>query len=141
MQTTLPERLREAMAGPPKVTAVAIARHCGIAPPSVHGWLSGKSKTIEGANLVRTAELLHVNAKWLAEGVGRKFVTDPQTPPSVQERVADYLPAAKDPTSAAAVDLMLKLSPDDRRGALAALRTHVQNLGPPLYGQALQMAR
>lgn len=138
MMSTLPERLMEAMKGPPKVTAAAIARKCGIQPPSVAGWLSGRTKTIEGQNLVRTAELLRVNAKWLAEGVGPKEFSDP--PPGVMESRTDYLPRGRDPNIIAAVDLLLAMEPEDRRGAVAMLRTYKQNLGPPIVGQALQVA-
>lgn len=70
MRSTLSERLKLAMAGPPKVTGAAIARACGISPPSVSDWLSGKSKTMEGKNLLATARLLRVRPDWLANGLG-----------------------------------------------------------------------
>ena len=70
MYKTLPERLKEAMAGPPKITGRALAKACGVAPASVSDWLSGKSKTMEGANLVAACEFLKVRPKWLASGVG-----------------------------------------------------------------------
>lgn len=70
MQSTLAERVKLALAGPPKKSQVALAAACGVAPPSVNGWVSGSSKTIEGANLLKAAAFLGVNAKWLAEGVG-----------------------------------------------------------------------
>lgn len=70
MRSTLSERLKLAMAGPPKVTGAAIARACGISPPSVSDWLSGKSKTMEGKNLLATARLLRVRPDWLASGIG-----------------------------------------------------------------------
>ncbi len=40
----------------------------------------------------------------------------------------------------AAIGIMLSLQETQREGALAALRTHVQNLGPPRDGQTLSMA-
>ena len=120
MITTLAERLRQAMAGPPKVTAVAIARYCGISAPSVHGWLSGKSKSIEGSNLVRTAELLKVNAKWLAEGVGPKNINVAGSGPVACETYGDYTLKGADPNIRAAVGLLLDMDPKDRRGAVAA---------------------
>ena len=70
MHTTLAERLRQAMEGPPKVTGKALAAACGVKPPSVSDWLSGKSKTMVGQNLIAAAEFLRVRPKWLAEGVG-----------------------------------------------------------------------
>jgi phage repressor protein C with HTH and peptisase S24 domain len=66
----LQERLRAAMAGPPKISQAALARACGITPPSVNDWLSGKTKAIEGENLLHAAELLKVTPMWLATGRG-----------------------------------------------------------------------
>jgi transcriptional regulator with XRE-family HTH domain len=70
MLTTLAERLKLAMAGPPKVTNAALAKACGVKPPSVTDWCNGRTKTIEGAHLLKAADCLGVRAKWLAEGVG-----------------------------------------------------------------------
>lgn len=70
MQTTLAERLKLAMAGPPKVTGRALAAYCGVAAPSVSDWLRGKSKAMEGRNLLAAAEYLKVRPKWLSEGIG-----------------------------------------------------------------------
>ncbi|MCX2694291.1 LexA family transcriptional regulator [Pseudomonas sp. DCB_CB] len=68
--STFQERLRQSMAGPPKISQAALARACGIKPPSVNDWLSGKTKTIEGQNLLLAAEFLGVLPKWLATGRG-----------------------------------------------------------------------
>ena len=70
MATTLKERLELAMKGPPKVTQAAIAKACKIAPPSVSDWMSGKTKTIAGKNLLAAARLLNVNPEWLGTGRG-----------------------------------------------------------------------
>lgn len=67
---TLQERLRHVMAGPPKVSQAALARACGIKPPSVNDWLSGKTKSIEGENLLNAAAFLKVLPLWLATGKG-----------------------------------------------------------------------
>ncbi|MBE9400439.1 LexA family transcriptional repressor [Acinetobacter albensis] len=69
---TLSERLKHAMEvlPPKKIKGVELARAVGVKPPSVSDWLSGKSKTMEGPNLVRAAQFLKVNSKWLATGVG-----------------------------------------------------------------------
>lgn len=71
--TTLKERLEIAMAGPPKISQAAIARACGIKPPSVNDWLSGKTQTIEGSNLLAAAKLLNVSPEWLANGKGNQY--------------------------------------------------------------------
>jgi transcriptional regulator with XRE-family HTH domain len=71
-EMALSDRMREAMAGPPKVSQAALARACSVKPPSVNDWLSGKTKTIEGANLLAAAAHLNVNALWLATGKGAR---------------------------------------------------------------------
>jgi len=65
----LSERIKLAMerAG---VSQVELARACGVKPPSVHGWLSGKSKFLRGENLLQAARVLRVNQNWLATGQG-----------------------------------------------------------------------
>ena len=82
---TLAERLRYAMqfATPKKVKGVELAAAVGVKPPSVSDWLSGKSKTMEGENLLKTSKYLNVNPAWLASGVGEmrpKSVTSTEDP-------------------------------------------------------------
>lgn len=69
---TLAERLKYAMdvLPPKKIKGVDLARAVGVKPPSVSDWLSGKSKTMEGENLLKAAKFLGVNANWLATGSG-----------------------------------------------------------------------
>lgn len=69
---TLAERLRYAMEvlPPKKIKGVDLARAVGVKPPSVSDWLSGKSKTMEGENLIKAANFLSVDASWLASGKG-----------------------------------------------------------------------
>jgi transcriptional regulator with XRE-family HTH domain len=69
---TLAERLKFSMqsATPKKVKGVELAAAVGVKPPSVSDWLSGKSKTMEGENLLRAAKFLGVNPMWLANGSG-----------------------------------------------------------------------
>jgi transcriptional regulator with XRE-family HTH domain len=66
---TLRDRLNIAMraAG---VSAADLARACRIQPPSVSDWITGKTKTIKGANLLAAAKLLRVSPEWLATGKG-----------------------------------------------------------------------
>lgn len=69
---TLAERLKYAMEilPPKKIKGVDLARAVGVRPPSVSDWLSGKSKTMEGENLLKAAKYLNVNPNWLASGIG-----------------------------------------------------------------------
>jgi len=70
MKSTLAERLKEAMAGPPKISGITLAKACGVAPPSVSGWRTGDSKSLEGSNLLAAAKCLGVRPEWLADGTG-----------------------------------------------------------------------
>jgi len=63
----LSERLKLAMSAA-DVTQSELARACGVKPPSVHGWLSGKSKFLRGENLLAAAKFLGVSQEWLASG-------------------------------------------------------------------------
>lgn len=71
----LSERIKLAMeeAG---VSQVELARACGVKPPSVHGWLSGKAKFLRGENLLQAARVLKVNQDWLATGTGPMHASD-----------------------------------------------------------------
>ncbi|MCH7389532.1 LexA family protein [Acinetobacter dispersus] len=77
---TLAERLRYAMEvlPPKKIKGVDLARAVGVKPPSVSDWLSGKSKTMEGENLIKASKFLGVSASWLASGTGRPTPNKPE---------------------------------------------------------------
>lgn len=77
--STLQERIAKLLAGPPKISQAALARACGIKAPSVHDWVSGKTKSIEGENLLRAAAFLKVSPLWLATGKGAMRPGDPQS--------------------------------------------------------------
>lgn len=68
--SSLKDRLQLAMAGPPRLSQSDLARACGIRPASVNNWVSGKTKTIEGENLLNAARALNVSPDWLATGHG-----------------------------------------------------------------------
>lgn len=70
MATTLGERVKMALAGPPKLSQKALAEACGIHPVSVNDWYHDRTQAIEGTNLLKAAQFLKVNARWLAEGIG-----------------------------------------------------------------------
>lgn len=72
----LKDRLRLAMEGPPKVSQVAVARAAKVTPTSVNDWLSGKSRTMAGENLLAVAALLGVTPTWLATGRGQMRVNN-----------------------------------------------------------------
>lgn len=97
---TLQERLKLVMAGPPKISQAALARACGIKPPSVNDWLSGKTKSIEGENLLHAAHLLKVAPMWLATGRG-PMKKDMDTvdveglPDALAQKISNYRPVVQ----------------------------------------------
>lgn len=66
---TLSERIRMAMTAT-GISQIELARACGVKPPSVHGWLTGKAKFLRGENLLLAARALGVSQDWLATGAG-----------------------------------------------------------------------
>lgn len=76
--STLKDRLKVVMDGPPKISQAALARACKVTAPSVNDWRSGKTKTLEGENLLRAADFLRVNPQWLATGKGPMRLDGPQ---------------------------------------------------------------
>lgn len=66
---TLAERLKYASkkAG---INQAKLARLCGVKPPSVSDWFSGKTKKLEGMNLFNASRALSVRPEWLADGKG-----------------------------------------------------------------------
>lgn len=142
MISSLAERLKEAMSGPKKVTGAALAKACGIKPPSVSDWLSGKSKSMDGNNLIDASELLGVRAKWLIKGIGPKFPDHYATGSVVSDTDApDIQPKPTyDAWVLEAIGILQRLDEADRRAAVINLRTFIQQIGPPSNGQALPLA-
>lgn len=87
--STLSERLEIAM-NKEGIIAADLARACGVKPPSVSGWLSGKSKFLRGENLLLAAKALKVSQLWLATGRG------PMELPENLEEQEFPRPASKD---------------------------------------------
>lgn len=81
----LADRLKEAMKGPPAITAAELARACGVKQPSVSDWLSGRTKQLRGANLHRAAAKLGVSVIWLAEGRGPMKAREGEQAPALFE--------------------------------------------------------
>jgi transcriptional regulator with XRE-family HTH domain len=54
------------------VTRSDLARACGVKPASVSQWVSGSTKSIRQDHLVKAADFLGVNIRWLAVGEGPK---------------------------------------------------------------------
>ncbi len=71
------------------LTQVELARACGVKPPSVNGWLSGKSKFLRGENLLKAARALRVSQDWLATGKGSMIPEAGAAAPSVDSPFID----------------------------------------------------
>lgn len=68
----------------PPVTGAALSRAVGVSRATVSDWLSGKTKDIKGAHLVKIARALNINSEWLAIGKGQ------QTTLKISEEPAPY---------------------------------------------------
>lgn len=77
----LSERIKLAMAQA-NMSQVELARAVGLKPPSINGWLSGKSKFLRGENLLKAARALNVNQDWLATGTGPMRAAEPPPDPT-----------------------------------------------------------
>ena len=142
MLSTLRERLLDAMSHPKKITGAALAKACGISAPSVSDWLTGKSKSMDGGNLIDAAEFLGVRAKWLIKGVGPKHPDHYGPAPGITDVEArDIRPKPSyDPWTLEAIGILERMNDPDPRAAVLTLRTFSQQLGPPSDGQALPVA-
>lgn len=68
--TTLADRILRLLAERGE-SQTALAKFVGCRPASVNDWISGKTQTIKGVNLLRAAEFFGVNPLWLASGRGK----------------------------------------------------------------------
>lgn len=75
---TIGDRLKELGHDLKRGWQASLARHCGVKPPSVADWVSGKSKSLEGENLLKAAEFFGVTPTWLATGRGPKLASEGQ---------------------------------------------------------------
>jgi transcriptional regulator with XRE-family HTH domain len=124
--STLADRLRAAMAAydsEPEVTQAELARACGVKPPSVNGWLNGKSKFLRGENLLKAARALKVDQDWLATGRGPMRRVEINLPAG--SNWAETLdPAARTPDEQRLLAAH-RLSGPEGRGALDDLATQL----------------
>lgn len=142
MESTLSERIKKAMVGPPKVSGRDLAAACNVAPPSVSDWRSGKSKTIEGSNLVAAAEKLNVRVKWLADGVGPMRPDNHMSPElRANESTVAHIPERKmDKLTEELIYLFGQLDTRSKSEYLANLRGFVAGRRPHTIGKASSLA-
>lgn len=77
---TLADRLTDLGRDKGRGWQAALARYCGVKSPSVADWASGKTKTLEGENLLKAADFFEVEPLWLASGRGGKYRNDGADP-------------------------------------------------------------
>lgn len=58
------------------VKNIDIANACKINPASVSDWVSGKTKSMNGMNLLHTAKLFGVRQEWLGQGKGPIYLPE-----------------------------------------------------------------
>lgn len=75
--STLQDRITEAFAyrrtlatNPADVTQADLAAACGVKPPSVNDWFSGKTGSLKAETALRAAAYLRVRPEWLASNSG-----------------------------------------------------------------------
>lgn len=78
---TLQERLRRALSQS-GLRQVDLVKACHVTKGAVNQWVSGTTKTLEGANLTNAAKALGVSPHWLATGEGK--MADTPEEPNVQ---------------------------------------------------------
>lgn len=65
---------------------IDLAKACGISRSSVSDWTNGKTKNLEGMNLLNAAKVFGVRQQWLAEGIGPEIASSN----SIGENQGDY---------------------------------------------------
>lgn len=83
--STLQERIAELAKDMPRGWKAQLAKHCGVKAPSVSDWVSGETKTLEGANLLSAAEFFGVHPTWLESGKGLKYLAGHQQTTTVNK--------------------------------------------------------
>lgn len=137
--STLSERLQQALRRS-GMSQAELARRCGVKQPSVHGWLSGKSKFLRGENLLKAAAALGVSEEWLATGHGAMDTTaasdvEPRgpvptmAPDELAERLAAMLQTVPASLRPAAAKLLESLASSPSDPALKDSLAHVLGSG------------
>ena len=76
---TLADRIKEARFEAGISEPAELARRAGVKPAAAYQWESGATKTLKGETLVELADILAVEARWLATGKGPKQRNQSQT--------------------------------------------------------------
>jgi phage repressor protein C with HTH and peptisase S24 domain len=88
--STLKERFAELAALNPSIKQADIAKRVGVKPPSVNGWFTGATKSLNGVTAARVAQMFGVSVQWLTTGEGPKLAPPPPRADGLIRR--DWLP-------------------------------------------------
>lgn len=88
------------------VTDTDISREVGVKNPSVNGWMTGATKTIEGENLLKVCAFLKVAPEWVIFGKEPKDMPAQNSFSAEMDRVVELLSLYRD-SDAAARDTIL----------------------------------
>jgi hypothetical protein len=69
-QSTLQQRLINAIALNPALSQAGLAIHCKVTDGAISQWFTGRSKSLRGGNAAKAAQYLGVDSEWLARGPG-----------------------------------------------------------------------
>lgn len=114
-----------------------LARACNIQPPSVHNWEGGRTKKIEGQNLIAAARALRVSPEWILTGRGEISPSSGNAPPVENAAVINPALLACAITEAATAFRRARRLPSDQALAAAAVAVY-QSL---VAGRALVASR
>ncbi len=70
--STLMERMQE-MEVHQRGWRASLARYCGVKPPSVSDWFTGKTVSLNAETVIKAAEFFGVRPYWLLTGKGPKY--------------------------------------------------------------------
>jgi transcriptional regulator with XRE-family HTH domain len=87
---TFGDRLKELGKDKGRGWQAALARACGVKPPSVAEWLNNTTKNVEGKNVLAAAEFFGVNPTWLLTGKGERSRAQQALPLGTAEPLATY---------------------------------------------------
>lgn len=125
---TLASRLTKALKDKQGLTQAGLARACGVKPPSVSDWINGKTKTVEGANLINAAEYLGVRGKWLATGLGPMRLDEQQANEVKEESAQVFALKNRWPFATVSQNTWESLSTQQKITAESIFRAYIDGL-------------
>lgn len=73
--STLSSRLLEVSKNLPRGWKAKLARACGVKPPSVSDWVTGKTISMEWGHALKAGAFFKANPEWIYNGKGKKYLS------------------------------------------------------------------